>query len=296
VSALLAVDDAPHAGVMVSFVADDGEHSGPLSQLWAARFERVAPVRPVQAFRGQRNFAGAWWLASTGTHVGFESWLERDHLMGLDFDPSVVGVASQPFWLSWSSAGRPRRHAPDYFARLRDGTGVVVDVRPDDRIEPSDVEAFTVTAQACESVGWQYRRVGVIDAVWAANLRWLAGYRHPRCFDPDRVAQLREALGAPLPLSEAVRLVGDRLAVLPVLFHLLWTGVLMADLRSAPLTGHTVVGIAGGGVAATGVDRRRTGAVPGVAVDGDLDGRRRDRLGRCRGRAAGGAGRGPVRG
>jgi hypothetical protein len=246
VSGALALADAPVTGVVVSFVADDGERCGPLSQLWDARFERVAPVRVVRAGRGQRNFSGAWWLASTGLHVGFESWLERDHLMGLDFDPSVVGVASQPFWLSWSSSGRPRRHAPDYFARLRDGTGVVVDVRPDDRIAPSDTEAFAVTAQACESVGWQYRRVGVIDPVWAANVRWLAGYRHPRCFDADRAARLREVLSAPLPLADAVRLVGDRLAVLPVLFHLLWTGVLVADLRSASLSGHTVVGTTGG--------------------------------------------------
>lgn len=241
-----AVADAPGTGVVVSFVADDGERCGPLAQWWDARFERAAPVRVVQAVRGQRNFAGEWWLASTGLHVGFESWLERDHVMGLDFDPSVVGVASQPFWLSWSSSGRTRRHAPDYFARLRDGTGVVVDVRPDDRIRPPDAEAFAVTAQACESVGWQYRRVGAIDPVWAANVRWLAGYRHPRCFDDHRAAQLRGVLSTPLPLSDAAGLVGDRLAVLPVLFHLLWMGVLVADLRSAPLAGRTVVAVAGG--------------------------------------------------
>jgi hypothetical protein len=35
------------------------------------------------------------------SHVGFESWMERDHVMALDFDPTVVGIASQPFWLSW---------------------------------------------------------------------------------------------------------------------------------------------------------------------------------------------------
>jgi hypothetical protein len=29
-------------------------------------------------------------------------------------------------------------------------------------------------------VGWAYDRVGELPAVRAANLRWLAGYRHPR--------------------------------------------------------------------------------------------------------------------
>jgi hypothetical protein len=93
--------------------------------------------------------------------VGFESWLERDHVMLMDFDPSVTGIASQPFWLHWQDGdGRWRRHAPDFFARRADGGGVVVDVRPDDRIPPKDAEVFRVTALACGQAGWEFRRAG----------------------------------------------------------------------------------------------------------------------------------------
>lgn len=84
--------------------------------------------------RGQKHFPGWWWSATTDRHVGFESWLERDHAMGLDFDREVVAFSSQPFWLYWQVGTRWRRHAPDFFARLVDGGGVVVDVRADDRI------------------------------------------------------------------------------------------------------------------------------------------------------------------
>jgi hypothetical protein len=45
------------------------------------------------------GISGLWWSATTGGHVGFESWMER--VMALDLDPTVVGIASQPFWLSW---------------------------------------------------------------------------------------------------------------------------------------------------------------------------------------------------
>jgi hypothetical protein len=56
--------------------------------------------------------------------VGFESWLERDHVMAMDFDPDITGIASQPFWLHWRDEdGRGRRHAPDFFARRADGSG-----------------------------------------------------------------------------------------------------------------------------------------------------------------------------
>jgi len=82
-----------------------------------------------------------------GTHVGYESWVERDTLMALDADPRVEAVASQPMWLHWAAeSGRARRHAPDYFARRADGTGVLIDVRPDDRITAVDEAVFAATA------------------------------------------------------------------------------------------------------------------------------------------------------
>jgi hypothetical protein len=87
--------------------------------------------------------------------VGYESWLERDRLVLLDFDPDVVGIASQPFWLFWTTAeGKPRSHAPDYFARLADGSALVLDVRPADRIKPRDQAAFDATREVREALGW----------------------------------------------------------------------------------------------------------------------------------------------
>jgi hypothetical protein len=173
--------------------------------------------------------------------VGFESWLERDHVMLLDFDPLVVGLSSQPFWLSWSAGGRRRRHAPDFFARLADRSGVIVDVRPDERIGPEDAEVFAVTAEACESVGWQYRRVGAVDPVLVVNVRWLAAYRHRRCLNLAYANALDEVFAVSRPLADGVAAVGDRLVVLPTLFHLLWTGVLRADLRTSPLGEATII-------------------------------------------------------
>lgn len=146
-----------------------------LSSCTGVRFEDARPVRPFRWSRGLGHFPGWWWMATTGSHVGYESWLERDHVRALEFDREVVGVASQPFWLRWESErGRQRRHAPDYFARRVDGTGLVVDVRADDRIEDSDAEAFEMTAHACAQLGWEFRRVGEIDPVLNGNLRWLA--------------------------------------------------------------------------------------------------------------------------
>ncbi|WP_373684873.1 hypothetical protein [Streptomyces lunaelactis] len=58
-------------------------------------------MRPFRWSRDERHFAGWYWAATTRQHVGVESWLERDRLLLMDFDPRVVGLASQPFWLHW---------------------------------------------------------------------------------------------------------------------------------------------------------------------------------------------------
>ena len=161
--------------------------------------------------------------------------------MLLDFDPRVTAIAAQPFWLRWrDDAGRSRRHAPDLFARLADGSGVVIDVRPDDRIEQKDAEAFDATRKACGLAGWGFRRVGVPDPVLVANVAWLARYRHPRCGSPDLARLLLEGFAEPAPLMAGAAAVGDPMAVLPALFHLMWRHALVADL-AVRLTAETLV-------------------------------------------------------
>jgi hypothetical protein len=131
-------------------------------------------------------------------------------LMLLDFDPEVTAIAAQPFWLHWrDDAGRSRRHAPDLFARMADGSAAVIDVRPDDRIEPRDAEAFEVTRKACELAGWRFRRVGVPDPVRTANVAWLARYRHQRCGSLDVARLLLKAFAEPAPLMAGAAAAGD---------------------------------------------------------------------------------------
>ncbi|WP_425311576.1 TnsA-like heteromeric transposase endonuclease subunit [Mycolicibacterium gilvum] len=179
---------------------------------------------------------------SRGNH-SHESWVERDQLMALDADPDVVGVLSQPFWIHWRDG---TRHAPDYFVRRRDGSVVVVDVREDDRISDADRDVFDRSAATCAMVGWDYLRVGSLDPVLRANLRWLSGYRHPRVLKIGLADQLAEVFARVRPLMAGVHAVGTPLVVLPVLFHLLWHGRLVADLQGAALGDDTAIGLGTG--------------------------------------------------
>ena len=131
-------------------------------------------------------------------------------LMALDADPGVEAVASQPMWLHWvSESGKARRHAPDFFVHRADGTGVLIDVRPDNRVSDPNSAVFAATAVMAGQASWSYDRLGELLAVRAANLRWLAGYRHPRSgrstrhreHEPEGQRQHHLCIGPPAPAS-----------------------------------------------------------------------------------------------
>jgi hypothetical protein len=56
----------------------EGAVRGPvLEDVWSAPFEDWLPVRRFAARKGQQHLSGLWWSATTGGHVGFESWLDK---------------------------------------------------------------------------------------------------------------------------------------------------------------------------------------------------------------------------
>ena len=58
--------------------ADDGEHRE-LPAAWPGlRPETFMPAREFRWARSQKHLPGLWWSVTTGAHVGYESWLERD--------------------------------------------------------------------------------------------------------------------------------------------------------------------------------------------------------------------------
>lgn len=87
--------------------------------------------------------------------VGYESLLERDRLWLADFDPTVLGIASQPLWMSGRDGGVLRRHVPDFL--LKTDTGfVVVDVKPEKMLaDPGVTAALGWAGRVCAARGWR---------------------------------------------------------------------------------------------------------------------------------------------
>jgi hypothetical protein len=73
------VSDAGLPGIVLGF------------EVRAGRSGEVVPLA-----EGPRELPGLWWVATSGCHVGFESWAERDVAMMLDFDPLVMAFLVGP--------------------------------------------------------------------------------------------------------------------------------------------------------------------------------------------------------
>ncbi|MXM68936.1 TnsA-like heteromeric transposase endonuclease subunit [Streptomyces sp. HUCO-GS316] len=210
----------------------------------AVRFEQLAPVAAFPVVPGRRWGPGWWWSATTGRHVVHGSQAMCMQLMALDRDPQVVGLSARPVRLIWRDpdSGRALTWVPQLFARYADGRALLADCPATaERAGDRAARAAAVLEAACAAVGFTYRRLLPPDKVVAANVRWLAGYRHLRHRDVGGVEQaVLEAFTTPRPLMAGAAAAGEVLATLPVLYHALWRGRLAADL-TRPLGEHTLV-------------------------------------------------------
>ena len=192
--------------------------------------------------RANATIEGLWWSCTTGSMIPFESLLERQALTVLDHDVSVVAISAQPFALLWPrTTSGPTFHVPDFFLRLVDGSGCVVDVRPTSRIDARAEEQFARSRSEAGRAGWDYRIFSGLEQPALATLTFLAGYRFDRCQPAAGLAdRLVAGFARPTPLGQGADAIaaGEGIPspeVLVGLYSLLWHQRLRLDLTQ-PLT------------------------------------------------------------
>jgi hypothetical protein len=104
----LAVEPPRHApvvprelpdGIQFVYVDDRGRQRAiALHDAGKVDSGRTRPFREPPAYRRQRNFPGWWWSVTTRSHVVYESWLERHHIIEADSDleKQLVSFLAQP--------------------------------------------------------------------------------------------------------------------------------------------------------------------------------------------------------
>jgi len=202
-----------------------------LSEAGGIAFEHCPQVRERQKFQGSVSKRGWYYFATTTELKWCESRFEMRVLRLLDHDPEVVGVAVQPFVLHYRDEAGRASHTPDVFVRRGDGTGRVIDARPQRFAEkPEFLRQTAATEVACAAAGWSYAMFSMIDPVFEANVDWLASCRH-QLVDPLGCADdVLAACGEPQRMGDVVAAFPPAALTRPVITHLLWAGRLVADL------------------------------------------------------------------
>ena len=224
----------------------DGEARGGVSEFPAGRLRGCLPVRRAGVYQRQRHMPGLWFSSAAGCLLEYESLLERDWMLLLDFDRGVQGVREQPLRLCYRRGGRRASHVPDLLV-WRAGGVELCDVKSAERVgEPGFQAQVRAMELACAEAGWGYRVLCEPDRQVLVNVRWLAGFREcPVDPDGERERMLSVLAAGPALISELLVGACEPALARPVLMHLLWTGRVLVDVGE-PLGDESRVWMAAG--------------------------------------------------
>lgn len=195
----------------------------------------------------RRALTGRIALAGGGS-AEYESSLERDWLMALDFDWRVTRLQEQPYTLIYQVDGQDRRYTPDILAVFNDGQSertVVYEVKGrEDLAENWAVfrPRYKAAVHDCRAKGWRFRIVTERDirTPYVKNIKFLLRFRDLKSLTMHRQALLytMRALGdtTPQALLAATWWCEERqLVAIPELWRLVATRKIGVSLQE-PLT------------------------------------------------------------
>ncbi|WP_168733456.1 TnsA-like heteromeric transposase endonuclease subunit [Deinococcus sp. Arct2-2] len=226
----------------VTYQLDSGEvHDDQHPLLLAATpIQTLAPIRAPNNYRGQHHITGLHYSPNTGHLHAFESRLEQSALLRIDFELRPQAIATQPFALLYDDQGKRRGHIPDILVGRTHTRPLVIDVNPKVFVE-KNAGPFSALRDACAEMGWDYAIWTEPNRAYASNLAFLYGYYRPLPGAASVTAALLDRLTpGPLPLADLEADLGSPCLIRPILFHLLWTKMIHADLLR-PLTDSTLI-------------------------------------------------------
>ena len=195
--------------------------------------------------RSGRGYRGRFPSRKLGRMVAWESPLERDVILHLEFSPGVVRFQEQPEKVTFWAGDEFSFCYPDFRLELRDGRHVRLEVKASEKLDKPEVaEKYRWVAIHYAQQGENFRLVTEREArrePLLGNLKTLRPMLRREPKDESWKKLLPEIMaGAELPVSEVTRRIGCDGAL-----RLIAHQVLFCDLTE-PLTGNNPVRLFGG--------------------------------------------------
>lgn len=221
------------------------ERTQPSSFAARAMSEEIVAVRKPAFYKDQSSLPGYFWMSKMGTLVMYESRLEMIVLLQLDFHPHVVSVVSQPCIIHYQSDSKKLRHTPDFFVLYDNDVGELVNVKPKKFIgTEKNLRSFGVCEKASEAMGFACSVRTEIEPVFLNNLRWLGGYRRLPPHTEIYWDFLITCASEEMTIGEITIRAETAALMKPVLFHMIWKGLVWVDLY-ARLSRDSIVSLGG---------------------------------------------------
>ena len=227
----------------VSYITNPGgiTEDAPVTDLLRVPVATLSPVRIPRSYKGQLHLGGKYLFETTGQHIIFESRLEQDALRFLDHQRAVLEVAAQPIMLKFSFNGKNYVHYPDFLIERQRQRKLLMNVRTAKYVATEQaIRAFGAAQALANALGWDYETWSEPPTAMNLNLRFLGGFRfRPHGF-VDLAPQLLRACDQPIRFDDLCQRARPEALVRPVLFHLIWTRQVEADLNR-PLGNMTLI-------------------------------------------------------
>ena len=206
------------------------------------------PVRKIP--KSYRSVTGKFASLKNGRSISFESTLERDLFLSLEFDPLVSTYEEQPLVITGEVDGQRTKYTPDCLTTHTDDTQVIIEVKYQTDLEKADddlTRRLRLAETYAEQYEMQFRVLTELDirGTKLDNQKFIYRFSSPPKNLDEVAPSIKSVLKQPMPLNGLLSTLStDRLkqaSFSPVIWHLVFTGELGIDINS-PITGNTLIG------------------------------------------------------
>lgn len=232
--------------ISVSYIAEGKlvERTSPRRFASSAMGEHISAVRKPAFYKGQASLPGYFWMSTMDSLVMYESRLEMVVLLQLDFNPLVSTVISQPCVIYFSENAKRYRHTPDFFVKYTNDVGELINVKPKKFVNTDrNIRSFGACQNASVEMGFASSVRTEMEPIFLKNLWWLSGYRRQPPHTQAYGAYLIECASSGMSIDEILQGADCAALVRPVLFYMIWKGLLSVNLYEK-LNGKTVTQLA----------------------------------------------------
>lgn len=205
------------------------------------------PVRKIP--KNYRSVTGKFSSIKNGRSISFESTLERDLFLTLEFDPSVTSYEEQPLVIAGEVDGLNIKYTPDCLATCEDGSQIIYEVKFQCDLDSDDGEIarrFRLAEAYAVQHGAEFKVVTEKEIRDARldNLKFIYRFTSPPRDLGQMSKVIKSALKQPMPINQLLAaLATDRFqqaAFIPVVWHLVFIRELRMDM-DVPLAADTIL-------------------------------------------------------